>query len=306
MKAFRSGILGIMAALLSAVFVFSILSLAVVEGMVSLPPTSTSRPTLAPPNLTPIFRTTHPAFLRLTPTLPQMPTQCPPPPGWRIYFVQAGDSLADLAASYGTSLEILMKNNCLISSQLLPDTIIYLPPFATTIPGFTLSPTSISPMACNRPPGWIDYRVKSGDTLSKISLLYRIALSRLMEANCLTSGFIITGSIIWVPNVATSTPEVSPSPTQTLVQPTQKPTDTFLPPTMTLTLTPSITPTIMPTLTPTIMPTNPVISPTQPETDIPSGSPTPSETITPSPDETTEVPTTASPNPGQIKKTDET
>lgn len=280
MKNLASGILGIMGAALSAIFVFSILSLAVVEGMITLPPTATIRPTLLPPNLTPVYQTTSPAFLRQTPTLPQLPTQCPPPVGWQPYIVQPGDNLADLAASHGIPLDALMANNCLISSQLFPDTIIYLPPLWTATPAINPSLAVVSPTACISPPGWIKYTIRSGDTLSKISQLFQVSISILIEANCLTSEYIVAGNTLWVPNVATITPMVTVTATRTQILPSDTPSP--------LTITPTLAASLEPTPTPTITDT---LESTNTSTPTPSGTPT----ITP----------TLTPNPGQTKKTEE-
>lgn len=276
MKTIRSGFLGIMAALLSGMFVFSILSLAVVEGMISIPPTATIHPTLFQPNLTPIpvIRITTTALFMQTSTQPPQPTECPPPAGWQLYFVQPGDSLADLAAMYSLSLAELMEANCLISSQLVANVSIYLPP-----PTPTSSPARrYSPTACTPPPGWILYTIRPGDTLSIISRQFQISITLLMQANCLTNEFIIAGNTLWVPNVPTTTPLITPTASFTLTLPPPAPSDT-----PTHTSTPTL---VVPSSSP---------SPTM-------VLPTDTVTLTPVPSETPTVTSTYTPNPGQTKK----
>ncbi len=271
MKTLKSGVLGIMAAVLSGFFVLSILSLGLAEDLVSIPPTRTIQPTLLSPNLTPIpvIIVTTTAFP--TETFPPAPTQCPPPAGWQPYLVQPGDTLAGLAATHGITLKMLMDHNCLISNQVVVDTLIYLPVFMTATaplnPRLTTTgvPTiSNTVVPCGHPAGWIVYFVKPGDTLTRISMLYRISVTELKLANCLTSDTIRAGSQIWVPNVATSTFTASPSPTATQVPPTIEPT--FIPtqpststntpePTATLTPEPTVTDIPTPTVTDTPMPT---------------------------------------------------
>ncbi len=280
MKTLRSGILGIMAAVLSGLFVFGILSVAVVEGMITIPPTATIHPTLLPPNLTPIpvpGVTTTTALLS-TSTMAPLPTQCPPPVGWQPYLVQPGDSLAELADRFGISLRALMDANCLISNQLVANAQIFLPPAATAT-----ATTQNSPTACIHPPGWIQYTIRSGDTLVKIAMMFSVSYNRLVEANCLTDEYIIAGEKLWVPNVATSTLAAPLTATFTQTQPPAEPTRTRTP---TLTATSS-----EPTWThsPTI-PT-PTDTPTVTETPVPSETPTITPTDTPNPGQTKKVPT---------------
>lgn len=276
MKTFKDSVLGLMAAVLSGFFIFSILSFGLAEGLISTPPTRTVQPTLIAPNLTPILVIQVSTTPFPTATFPPAPTQCPPPSGWQPYLVQPGDSLAGLAGRHGITLELLMTENCLISSQIVADTLIYLPFITATVtqlpptPQPTLSSTVVS---CDPPAGWIRYTVKSGDTLTRISMLYRISLQELIRANCLLSNNIRVGMMLWVPNVATSTLTASPTYTATEVQPTHKPTST-------LTFTP--TDTQIPTSTNTPEPPTPTATETpQPPTPTPTNTPeTPTATLT--------------------------
>lgn len=276
MKAVKNGILGIMAAGLSGIFVLSILSFGLAEGLISVSPTRTIQPTLMPPNLTPIAVVQVTTTPFLTETFPPAPTQCPQPAGWQPYLVQPGDTLAGLARAHGITLELLMTENCLISSQIFADTLVYLPVLLTAtmtqpiLLTSTIHPTSSVTIACGPPPGWIRYTVKPGDTLTRISILYRVSVSQLKLANCLSSDYIHAGSQLWVPNVATSTFTTSPSLTPTLIKTTRvptipstnTPTETLVPtytftpePTSTETLEPTFTDTPEPTATETPQPT---------------------------------------------------
>jgi LysM repeat protein len=201
-----------------------------------------------------------------TSTPAPLPTQCPPPEGWLPYLVQPGDTLADLAASNGLSLADLMKANCLISSQLVMSASIYLPPQTATA---TVTPVK-TPTACTKPPGWILYTIKPGDTLSIISRQFQISLQSLMQANCLTDEYIIAGNTLWVPNVSTATPNATPTATQTQIQPPPEPTRTP---------TPTNTSIVLPT-SPTAEPSIIIVPPSA------TYSPTPSETNTDIPTET--------------------
>lgn len=63
-------------------------------------------------------------------SIPVMVTQaqCNIPPGWQAYTVQPGDTLARIAARYGTTWPVLQQANCLSSSRINAYWIIYVPP----------------------------------------------------------------------------------------------------------------------------------------------------------------------------------
>jgi LysM repeat protein len=197
-------------------------------------------------------------------TPPPPPTNCPPPAGWVATVVQVYDTLPGLAQTYRTSVDAIRQANCLVSDQLVPGSFLYLPPLPTA----TLIP-------CGAPPGWVNYVVQSGDTLFSLSQKFRVSVSELQRANCLgSSTFIQAGKVIKVPNVPTSTPlnsatpsatlivikEETPTPTLTLPAPTTEappatevPSQTPVPPSDTPPApsnTPSPTATIPPTATP--------------------------------------------------------
>lgn len=197
-------------------------------------------------------------------TPPPPPTNCPPPAGWVATVVQVYDTLPGLAQTYRTSVDAIRQANCLVSDQLVPGSFLYVPPLPTA----TLIP-------CGAPPGWVNYVVQSGDTLFSLSQKFRTSVAELQRANCLgSSTFIQAGKVIKVPNVPTSTPlnsatpsatfivikEETPTPTLTLPAPTTEappttevPSQTPVPPSDTPpppTNTPSPTATIPPTATP--------------------------------------------------------
>ena len=182
------------------------------------------------------------------------PTSCPPPSGWVAYVVKIGDTLESVATRYGTTPEILKEANCLIGDVLIPSTLIYVPPTATS----TYIP-------CGPPAGWVFYTVQSGDNLFRISLKYRVTVAKLQFANCMGASTNITvGQKLYVPNVATSTPPVytntptpststpSPSETASTAIATSTATETTIPPSETNTSVPtSPTPTDTDTPEPT-------------------------------------------------------
>ncbi len=184
-----------------------------------------------------------------TATLPPSSASCPAPEGWVSYIVQLGDTLNALATRYGVSVATLQEKNCLVATGLVPDTRLYVPPFPTA-----------TPIPCGAPSGWVFYKIQTGDNLYRISLKYRVSVSQLQQANCLGYSTRITaGTMLYVPNVPTSTPAVTDTPTATrtytptLTSTTAPPTATFTvgPPTETFTPTPEETATETSTSVPT-------------------------------------------------------
>lgn len=242
---------GIFIGILSLLVVIGGSSLALAEGYIGLPPTPTQTasptspfpptPTVGGPTVEP-SATIIPTFTNT----PVPPTTCPPPSGWVLVTIQVGDTLQSLAARYHTTPEFLAAANCLFSTELLPGYGIYVPPTSPTAP----------PVACGAPPGWIQYTVQPGDNLYQISLRYGITVAQLKQANCLTSDTINAGQRLWVPNVPTMTPPVTPIElefgTGTPEPPTESPTDTptpTVPTTAADTTEPTATETPTPTLT---------------------------------------------------------
>ncbi len=177
-----------------------------------------------------------------TPT-PVIAYRCGPPPTWRfVYYVRRGDTLYSLATRYGTTVEAIIRANCLVSNQIYPGQALYLPPVLPAPPVFTRTPLP-------SPTFW----------------------------PTLTPTPEITDTPTSTPEITdtpTPTPEITDTPT-----PTPEITDTPTPEiTDTPTPTPSITPSVEPTepVTPTDTP-----SPTETPTEMPPDTPIPTPTHTP-------------------------
>lgn len=273
MKSLGQLLLGLLMAAGSSLLVLAAASLALVEGEFrsSVPGTTPAQPSATGPALT---QTTRTPFT-LTPTQAQ-PTTCPTPDGWSPYVVQPGDTLESLAEQVNLTADQIKKANCLSSTSLIPNTILYLP-FAqatatapiqlpTLQPSQTLAP-SMTPIPCGPPRGWIIYIVRPGDTLFRLSLAYGVSQYELQTANCMIGTQLRAGQTLFVPNVPTrapvftSTPTEQPIPTDTPeppteVPPTEEPSPTTEPsptePTQTYTPEPSATPTNTSTVAPTV------------------------------------------------------
>ncbi len=214
---------------------------------------------------------------------------CPPPTGWRPYWVQEGDTLYSLAWQGGTSTYVLIEMNCLEGESIQPGRIIYLPPTFFTTP--TPAPR------CGVPPGWVLYVVQPGDTLYNLSFRLGITIEAIRRANCMTGYVLYVDKPLYLPAIP---PPLSPTPTR-FPSPTLTPTSTRMPsPTPTFTPTPTVSPTpsltIEPTPTGTWTPTptatatvtatvtaTPTSTPTLTPTGTWTPSPTPTPTGTPTP-----------------------
>ncbi|MCS7287325.1 MAG: LysM peptidoglycan-binding domain-containing protein [Anaerolineae bacterium] len=77
-----------------------------------------------------------------TPTpVPTIPVICIPPYGWKPYIVQPGDTLYSLAARFRTTVQAIMRANCLRRYYLYAGEILYLPPIPTPTPTPTRRPS---------------------------------------------------------------------------------------------------------------------------------------------------------------------
>ncbi len=235
---------------------------------------ATSVPTLQPTLISEgVTETVFPATDTPVPTPtetltpPPPPTSCPPPASWLPTVVQLYDTLPGLAQTYRTTVEALRAGNCLVSDQLVPGSFIYVPPLPTA----TLIP-------CGAPAGWITYIVRSGDTLFSISQMFRVTVAELQRANCLgSSTFIQAGQRLKVPNVPTSTPLKSATPSATFVIIV----DETATPTLTLPVTETEVPTETEIPTKTDTPVPPSETPPPPSTATPTATTPPTAASTP-------------------------
>jgi LysM repeat protein len=316
MKAMRELLIGMLTAIASIVIVMGGITLSLAQGQpVALFPT----PVIPGNTLTPVptaqgvpnptvlsgFNLSVTATLSPVPSITTteiVPTNCPPPRGWQQYVVPSGVNLDDLARSRGTTVARLMEANCLVSQDLMPDIILYVPPKpthepthteqaqATDTPEPTRTTAKVTPVTCGQPHGWGLYYVRSGDTLYHLGMIFNTTVTELQRANCLgNSTYIYAGQQLYVPIPPTPTPTKIPTEAPTVPHKTNtrtatnipiftlSPTKTFTPlPTRTYTNTHTPTPT--PTSTFTFTPP-PTATPTSTPTDAPT--PTPTDTLGP-------------------------
>lgn len=202
---------------------------------------------------------------------------CPPPAEWWLYTVQAGDTLQTLAMTFWTTTYALSEANCLTIEDLHEGQLLYVP--------------------CKKPPGWVDYTVRRGDTLQGLAVRLGVTRETLMRANCMANPTIYLGTILWLPFLP-------PLPTATR---RPWPTSTPRPPVPTNTATPLPSLTATPTLEVSETPEPPetgtvTVEPSTgtPATSTPTTTSDPGDTPTPStPTDTPGTPTATSVQPSE-------
>ncbi|HEY9076714.1 MAG TPA: LysM peptidoglycan-binding domain-containing protein [Anaerolineaceae bacterium] len=283
----RAGLVGFFAVIGFSVIVLGSFSIALTEGAV-IPNTitlQTSSITPTPPKERPtpaltqaeITQTMVPRVITATmdqaissPTHTSTIQPCPMPAGWIPYIIQSGDTLAKIAQKYMVDSDQLMRSNCLKSTNLLPGTILYVPPLVTNTPKPTVEVSDTpSPVftptvyICvpRQPYGWSIYIIQYGDTLYTIAQTHGTSVNELIRVNCLATTNIRAGDKLYVPYVASRTntvtaTEIPPSPLPTITKTQTKPAFTVTKTTstgITSTNTPTRTATtaVAPTRTPT-------------------------------------------------------
>ena len=232
MKVFRELLVGMLAAITSIIIVMGGISLSLAQGQarpVELSPTlnfptnpipsPTTTVTIPRPTIISGFGYQTTATFSTTLASPtstrkeMVPTKCPPPRDWQQYVVPSGINLYDLARLHGITLNQLMVANCLVSQDLMPDIILYVPPLMPTndstlteqpgisTPEPTFTTLKVTPVPCGQPHSWGIYYVQVGDTLNHLGIIFNTTVTALQLANCLgNNNLIISGQRLYVPN----------------------------------------------------------------------------------------------------------
>lgn len=257
-------------------------------------PTATPFPTIALPT-----ETTTPPPASPTPdgSVPQtatavavLPTCGHVPAGWVGYVVRPGDTLFALALNAGATVNEVRQANCLDENLPLYSGItLYLP---------TTPPVRIP---CGPPAWWTRYTVQPGDTMFSLATSRGTTVFAVMNANCLSSSYLIAGKQIYLPPAAapTDTPIPATATAEPLPTHTPRPPATDVP---TATATTAVTPTATTTATATATATAPgtvTATPSStPETPTATAvPPTPTATSTSIPPTDTPPPPTDTPPP---------
>jgi len=117
------------------------------------------------------------------------------------YKVQRGDTLSGIARKHGVPLSVLLKeNNLALSTIIRVGQILAIPS--------DFSPSSPSPAPARLvPPGATTHTVEKGENLSRISAIYGVSVSDIMEWNGLSNpGMIRAGQSLIVSQSSSSEP----------------------------------------------------------------------------------------------------
>ncbi|MEH7224715.1 LysM peptidoglycan-binding domain-containing protein [Bacillus sp. JJ1566] len=141
------------------------------------------------------------------------------------YTVKSGDTLSGIAIKHKISLNDLMKWNNLNSTLIFPGNVFVVSttekPNSST-PEKTEQPNNATPEKTEKPPveqvlSATIYTVKSGDTLSRIALEYKVTVANLKTWNSLKSDMIYIGQKLNIGDgVKVETPKVETPPPTTI------------------------------------------------------------------------------------------
>ena len=97
-----------------------------------------------------------------------------------MYTVKKGDTLYGISRKYNTTIKEIMELNYLKDTNLIPGTIIRIPEMYTKEEDMTV-------------PSYINYTVKSGDTLYGIAKNYKVSIDTIVEDNGLKNNILSIG-----------------------------------------------------------------------------------------------------------------
>ena len=98
------------------------------------------------------------------------------------------------------------------------------PPDGTAVTDTPTPTASVAP--CQKPPSWISYSIRSGDTLFSLGQATDSSVDELMAVNCLTSDRILAGQPLYLPKEPNFPTVTSEKPDPVTPSPSPFPTDT--------------------------------------------------------------------------------
>lgn len=140
------------------------------------------------------------------------------------YTVKSGDSLYKIALKHGTTVAKLKKSNNLKSDIIYPKQKLLLSGKVSTqiskVPSNKVNTNAIAISSSNNT---ATYKVKKGDTLSKISTKYKVSVSAIQKTNKIQDHLIYVGQTIKIPTTTTSAGKPTGNTTTTKPGTTTKP-----------------------------------------------------------------------------------
>jgi LysM repeat protein len=181
-------------------------------------------------NAQPIFDATNPPVMdtnappvvsNVPPPPPVVDTTPPPGPSGQEYAIVKGDTFSSIAKHYGVSLKAIQDANPSVDPKKLKIGQKILVPAPTS--GVNAVPSAVSaPMSGGTMGDEETYKVKSGDTLSKIAKAHGTTVKAIQSANNLTTTSIKVGQTLKIP-VKTAAPAPTPAPVETAPAPMTPP-----------------------------------------------------------------------------------
>lgn len=124
------------------------------------------------------------------------------PEDWVEYSVASGDNLTWIAKRGGTTVEELMRVNCLDSETILIGAKLLVPQTSAETSGAPVTDACV----VSAPENWISYQVQVGDNLTALADYANISLDELMRVNCLDTETILIGQKLYLPPADLITP----------------------------------------------------------------------------------------------------
>lgn len=130
----------------------------------------------------------------------------------------------EIPATGDVALQVRLQNSdgskVFVSSNLLPlriltGTVTPTPGADTSTPTTTATPTPTVVCVVAPPPGWIQFTIRQGDSLSNLAQRADIPVESLIAVNCLPNDVLSVGQRVWVPANSlpwTATPSAPASP----------------------------------------------------------------------------------------------
>jgi LysM repeat protein len=183
---------------------------------VAVVPTNTATPAPTATETLPPTDTPTPAPPTDTPAPSPVPTQANTPVPPTKYTVRSGDTLADIADRYGTTIERIQQFNDMGDSDVIQVGQVLLIPNSGSTPNPTTTPRPTETFVPGPTPGTVLHVVQSGDTLLGISLKYGVSMLIIQKANDIQDAESIqVGQQLVIPIGPTGTPTAGPQPTPT-------------------------------------------------------------------------------------------